>query len=270
MFGTLQDLIESLPKADDVSRKFFPTDLGTLLVSTVGKSIFTGLDFLHPTCHIAHRDIKPSNILLSKSGSLKICDFGCSFTLLDGCLEAPPAGTITFTSPEELLGQRPRNGAASDIFATGMTLIECTKRFTRIENQHETIWDVIEEIESIVESIETCSDLNSEVSGFLSKCLCEEERRISAKAALRHPLLCQAYLLLPMNDRNLQRFIKIPHMPPISQKLDAVMRKVFDKRQNSAKKIDEQNADVLETEPLLKGIKQAAIRCVRDRLLVDI
>ena len=59
-------------------------------------------------------------------------------------------------------------------------------------------------------------------------------------------------------------------MPPISQKLDAVMRKVFDKRQNSAKKIDEQNADVLETEPLLKGIKQAAIRCVRDRLLVDI
>ena len=124
---------------------------------------------------------------------------------------------------------------ASDIFATGMTLIECTKRFTRIENQHETIWDVMEEIESIVESIETCSDLNSEVSGFLSKCLCEEERRISAKAALRHPLLCQAYLLLPMNDRNLQRFIKIPHMPPISQKLDAVMRKVFDKRQNSAK-----------------------------------
>ena len=134
MFGTLQDLIESLPKADDVSRKFFPTDLGTLLVSTVGKSIFTGLDFLHSTCHIAHGDIKPSNILLSKSGSLKICDFGCSFTLLDGCLEAPPAGTITFTSPEELLGQRPRNGAASDIFATGMTLIECTKRFTRIEN----------------------------------------------------------------------------------------------------------------------------------------
>jgi hypothetical protein len=36
------------------------------------------------------------------------------------------------------------------------------------------------------------------------------------------------------------------------------------------KQIDEQNADVLETEPLLKGIKQAAIRCVRDRLLVDI
>ena len=122
MFGTLQDLIESLPKADDVSRKFFPTDLGTLLVSTVGKSIFTGLDFLHSTCHIAHRDIKPSNILLSKSGSLKICDFGCSFTLLDGCLEAPPAGTITFTSPEELLGQLAGGAQRGRLTAQGLHL----------------------------------------------------------------------------------------------------------------------------------------------------
>jgi len=33
--------------------------------------------------HVMHRDVKPSNILLSRNGSVKICDFGISGPLVN-------------------------------------------------------------------------------------------------------------------------------------------------------------------------------------------
>jgi len=39
--------------------------------------ILNGVHHMHQN-KIAHRDLKPENILLSKSGKIKICDFGHS------------------------------------------------------------------------------------------------------------------------------------------------------------------------------------------------
>ena len=72
--------------ASSVSGPSFPT------MSLITK-VLRGLDYLHAR-RIIHRDIKPSNILLTRSGVVKLCDFGVS-----GELDInSAAGTFTGTN----------------------------------------------------------------------------------------------------------------------------------------------------------------------------
>ncbi|XP_067671189.1 cyclin-dependent kinase-like 2 isoform X2 [Haliotis asinina] len=73
---------------------------------------------------IIHRDIKPENILVSKSGVVKLCDFGFARTL------AQPGETYTdyvatrwYRAPELLVGDT-KYGRAVDIWAIGCLLAE--------------------------------------------------------------------------------------------------------------------------------------------------
>jgi len=45
--------------------------------------VLKALDYLKKELDVIHRDIKPSNILLSRSGCVKMCDFGISGRLVD-------------------------------------------------------------------------------------------------------------------------------------------------------------------------------------------
>ena len=45
-------------------------------LARIGTGICAGLDFLHRRLHQVHRDLKPANVLLSRSGAVKISDFG--------------------------------------------------------------------------------------------------------------------------------------------------------------------------------------------------
>jgi serine/threonine protein kinase len=71
---------------------------------------------------IVHRDVKPSNILVSRSGDIKLGDFGIAFArervaVTTGIVVR---GTAGYMSPEQLLGVT--IGPESDIFALGVTL----------------------------------------------------------------------------------------------------------------------------------------------------
>ncbi|CAL1530449.1 unnamed protein product [Lymnaea stagnalis] len=85
--------------------------------------VLKGTEFCH-SHNIIHRDIKPENILISKSGIIKICDFGFARTL------AQPGETYTdyvatrwYRAPELLVGDT-KYGRAVDIWAIGCLLYE--------------------------------------------------------------------------------------------------------------------------------------------------
>ena len=70
-----------------------------------------------------HQDIRPDNIMIDKTGTVKIIDFGS--TRVQGVVEAAPSadrddilGTAQYTAPEYFLGES--GTSRSDIFSLGV------------------------------------------------------------------------------------------------------------------------------------------------------
>jgi len=75
---------------------------------------------------VIHRDIKPSNIFISKTGEVKLGDFGIATQDADDKESGnpgPPIGTPSYMAPEQFL---PGRGLSrrTDIYALGVTLYE--------------------------------------------------------------------------------------------------------------------------------------------------
>jgi predicted Ser/Thr protein kinase len=68
---------------------------------------------------ILHRDIKPENIIITKSGRVKLLDFGIARDLSWQSADSSSAGTINFMPPEQFEG---KSCIASDVWAIGVIL----------------------------------------------------------------------------------------------------------------------------------------------------
>ena len=67
--------------------------------------VVRGLNHLHHTLHLIHRDLKPANILLTRTGHVKIADFGVARSLdATAALLQTQCGTSSYMSPERLEG----------------------------------------------------------------------------------------------------------------------------------------------------------------------
>ena len=72
-------------------------------------------------CGVIHRDIKPTNIILTKSGAVKIADFGIARIENSEMTQVGTVmGTPAYMSPEQFMGQAV--DARTDIYASGVVL----------------------------------------------------------------------------------------------------------------------------------------------------
>lgn len=97
-----------------------------LSVDRVVKVIYKcaqALEYAHQK-GVIHRDIKPANIMISKTGEIKIADFGIA--AVDGSQDPIKEGEITaslsYASPELLKQESP--GPGSDLFSLGVVAYE--------------------------------------------------------------------------------------------------------------------------------------------------
>ncbi|MQA86249.1 MAG: Stk1 family PASTA domain-containing Ser/Thr kinase [Streptosporangiales bacterium] len=87
--------------------------------------ILRALDYSHRG-GIVHRDIKPANVMLTRTGEVKVMDFGIARALTDASATmtqtAQVIGTAQYLSPEQARGERV--DSRSDIYSTGCVLYE--------------------------------------------------------------------------------------------------------------------------------------------------
>jgi len=95
------------------------------VVALITYELCRGLTYAHER-GVTHRDLKPDNVMVSRTGSLKIADFGIARARDHAQMTATgvPVGTPAYLSPEQVRGE-PAD-IRSDIFALGISLYELT------------------------------------------------------------------------------------------------------------------------------------------------
>ncbi len=118
--GTLRDVIREQVR------------LAPATALTVVEQVLAALRVAHRQ-GMVHRDVKPENVLVSRSGQLKVADFGLVAAAWDGAADGSLdtggstsddliLGTAAYLAPEQV--QHGRTDERSDVYAAGVVLFE--------------------------------------------------------------------------------------------------------------------------------------------------
>jgi WD40 repeat protein len=114
----------------------------------IAADVADGLAHAHE-CGVLHRDVKPSNILVDRSGTARLTDFGLARMYGSSTLTATGAvlGTLRYASPEQLGGSTGAVDQRSDVYSLGVTLWEMVtgSRLYLADDRHSVISHVLHE-----------------------------------------------------------------------------------------------------------------------------
>src|SRR5262245_31238592 len=112
-----------------------PLDVAAVIAMQVARA----LDYAHYS-GVIHRDIKPANIMISRSGGVKLMDFGIARdqAFSDLTQVGTGLGTPSYMSPEQILGDR--IDFRSDLFSLGIVLYQmCTGKKPFVEDEQKSV-----------------------------------------------------------------------------------------------------------------------------------
>ena len=124
----LMEYVEGVSLSEMLKHQSIPWGITWQLVADCASALTAALQSVHPQTgrrlRLIHRDIKPSNLLVSKSGTLKVLDFGIA--KMDGNREAKTSthqmGTARYMAPEQWLENT--SSSSVDVYALGRTALE--------------------------------------------------------------------------------------------------------------------------------------------------
>ena len=122
------DYVDGCDLAALLARAPLPPALALL----VGEQIAAALAYVHQLTDergrplgLVHRDVSPTNVLVSRTGEVKLSDFGIAKATAEGdrTWGRVRKGKYAYMAPEQISGEGLT--AAADLFALGVTLHEC-------------------------------------------------------------------------------------------------------------------------------------------------
>ncbi|KAJ5620032.1 hypothetical protein N7510_004016 [Penicillium lagena] len=171
------------------------------------RQIASALDYSHRNS-IVHRDLKIENILISKTGDIKIIDFGLSNLFSPKGLLKTFCGSLYFAAPE-LLQARQYTGPEVDVWSFGIVLyvLVCGK----VPFDDQSMPQLHAKIKKGV--VEYPPGLTTECRHIISRMLVTDpKQRASLSEILNHPWMNKGFNTPPENY--------LPHREPLQLPLD--------------------------------------------------
>ncbi|PWW77047.1 Pkinase-domain-containing protein [Tuber magnatum] len=211
-----------------------------------GRQIASALDYCHRNS-IVHRDLKIENILISKTGDIKIIDFGLSNLFSPRSHLKTFCGSLYFAAPE-LLQAKQYIGPEVDVWSFGIVLYVLVCGKVPFDDQS------MPALHAKIKrgAVDYPQWLTSDCRSLLARMLVTDPRnRASLQEILNHPWLLKGFQGPPENH--------LPHREPLTLPLDPqVVQGMTGFEFGTSETITAQLSRILDSEDYQSAVRNAA------------